>query len=241
MSDWKVDYSSFDAVQEGCANRYIPYREDPETLPWQELDIDLVLECTGAFTTLEGLGKHDRAGAKRVIVSAPGKGSNIPSVVYGVNELDNETTACFSTASFTTNCIAPVVEILHRHIGVKKAMLTTVHAYTASQGIVDTPSKKMARCRTAGLNMIPTTTVAPPPPRTYCPNTRVTSMAPPFGYPSPPAPFPISRWLPSARPRLKRLTTPSGRRHRPRAIREYQEWPKIPLSRPISSVPPGRH
>lgn len=135
-------------------------REDPESLPWRELDVDLVLECTGAFLSLDGLEKHVKAGARRVILSAPGKGGDIPSVVYGVNELDNEATACFSTASCTTNCIAPVVEILHRHIGVKKAMLTTVHAYTASQGIVDMPSKKMERGRTAGLNMIPTTTGA---------------------------------------------------------------------------------
>jgi len=135
-------------------------KEDPETLPWRELEIDLVLECTGAFCTQSGLEKHIKAGAGRVILSAPGKGGDIPPVVYGVNELDKEAPACFSTASCTTNCIAPVLEIMHRHIGVQKAMLTTVHAYTASQGIVDMPSNKMERGRTAGLNMIPTTTGA---------------------------------------------------------------------------------
>ena len=133
---------------------------DPATLPWGDLDIDLVLECTGAFRTKSGLEKHIKAGARRVILSAPGRGGDIPSVVYGVNELDKEAPACFSTASCTTNCIAPVMEIMHRHIGVQKAMLTTVHAYTASQGIVDMPSKNMERGRTAGLNMIPTSTGA---------------------------------------------------------------------------------
>ncbi|KPP98883.1 type I glyceraldehyde-3-phosphate dehydrogenase [Marinobacter sp. HL-58] len=133
---------------------------DPSTLPWRELDVDLVLECTGAFRTQSDLEKHIKAGARRVILSAPGKGGNIPSVVYGVNELEDGAPACFSTASCTTNCIAPVVEILHRHIGIQKAMLTTVHAYTASQGIVDMPGKNMERGRTAGLNIIVTTTGA---------------------------------------------------------------------------------
>jgi len=133
---------------------------DPQTLPWRDLEVDLVLECTGAFRTRDDLEKHIKAGARRVILSAPGKGGDIPSVVYGVNELDEDKPACFSTASCTTNCIAPVVEILHRHLGVQKAMLTTVHAYTASQGIVDMPGKNMERGRTAGLNIILTTTGA---------------------------------------------------------------------------------
>ncbi len=133
---------------------------DPESLPWRQLGVDLVFECTGAFRTLGDLEKHIRAGSKHVMLSAPGRKGDIPSVVYGVNDIAEPAPACFSTASCTTNCIAPVVEIMHRHLGVKKAMLTTVHAYTASQGVVDMPSRSMERGRCAGLNMIPTTTGA---------------------------------------------------------------------------------
>lgn len=133
---------------------------DPERLPWRELAIDLVFECTGAFRTLSDLEKHRRAGSKHVMLSAPGKGGDIPSVVYGVNEIAEPAPACLSTVSCTTNCIAPVIEIMHRHMGIKKAMLTTVHAYTASQGLVDMPNRNMERGRCAGLNMIPTTTGA---------------------------------------------------------------------------------
>ena len=133
---------------------------DPEALPWRELDIDLVLECTGAFRSRSDLEKHLKAGSRHVILSAPGKGGDIPLVVYGVNEIGKEEATCFSAASCTTNCIAPVMEIMHRHLGISKAMLTTVHAYTSSQGIVDMPSKNMERGRNAGLSMIPTTTGA---------------------------------------------------------------------------------
>lgn len=133
---------------------------DPGTLPWRELDIDLVLECTGAFRTRSDLEKHISAGSRRVILSAPGKGGEVPPVVYGVNDIGTEGPACFSAASCTTNCIAPVVEIMHRNLGVRKAMLTTVHAYTSSQGIVDMASKNMERGRNAGLNIILTATGA---------------------------------------------------------------------------------
>lgn len=139
---------------------YPVYSEkDPAQLPWRDLDIDMVLECTGVFTKREGLEKHLLAGAKRVILSAPAKSDGIETIVHGVNEAP-EDADIVSTASCTTNCITPVVEIMSRRIGVKKAMMTTIHAYTSSQGIVDAPSKKYRRGRAAAANFVPTSTGA---------------------------------------------------------------------------------
>lgn len=134
--------------------------KNPEDLPWQENDIDLVIESTGLFTLREDAEKHIRAGAKTVVISAPTKSKDTPTVVHGVNTEDGKT-AIFSCASCTTNNISPVVEILDRKIGIKKAIMTTVHAYTASQRIVDGPSKKNFRMGRAGAaNLVPTTTGA---------------------------------------------------------------------------------
>ncbi|MGF1486199.1 MAG: type I glyceraldehyde-3-phosphate dehydrogenase [Prochloraceae cyanobacterium] len=133
--------------------------KDPAKLPWKDLNIDLVFECSGVFRHKEELEKHLQAGAKKVILSAPAKSESIPSVVYGVNEIPSED-AIISCASCTTNCITPVVEVIGRRIGIKKAMMTTVHAYTASQGLVDGPSKKFTRGRAAAANFVPTTTGA---------------------------------------------------------------------------------
>jgi glyceraldehyde 3-phosphate dehydrogenase len=132
----------------------------PEKLPWGELGVDLVFECTGAFRHREDLEKHLEAGAKHVILSAPAKSDDLPSAVYGVTEPAAEPPPILSTASCTTNCIAPIAEILDRRIGVAKALMTTVHAYTSSQGIVDGPSRKPERGRAAASNIIPTSTGA---------------------------------------------------------------------------------
>ena len=133
---------------------------NPEELPWKENKIDVVIESTGFFTTSEDAKKHIKAGAKSVIISAPTKSEDIPTVVHGVNSEDGKTNI-FSCASCTTNNISPVVEVLGRRIGIKKAIMTTVHAYTASQGIVDAPSKKNFRMGRAGAaNIVPTTTGA---------------------------------------------------------------------------------
>lgn len=133
---------------------------NPEELPWQELKVDLVIESTGLFTTQEDAEKHIKAGAKTVIISAPTKSEDTPTVVHGVNSGDGMTSV-FSCASCTTNNISPVVEVLGRRIGIKKAIMTTVHAYTASQSIVDGPSKKNMRMGRAGAaNLVPTTTGA---------------------------------------------------------------------------------
>jgi len=135
-------------------------QRDPALLPWGELGIDVVFECTGVFTRKEGLEKHLQAGAKFVVLSAPAKSEDIGTVVHGVNQPGEESVRMVSCASCTTNSIAPVVEIMGRRIGIKKAIMTTIHAYTSTQGIVDGPNKKFRRGRTAAANLVPTTTGA---------------------------------------------------------------------------------
>lgn len=134
--------------------------KDPLKLPWKDLNIDVVIESTGLFTKREDAEKHIYAGAKTVVISAPTKSKDTPTVVHGVNNADGKTTV-FSCASCTTNNIAPVMEIIDRRIGVKKAILNTVHAYTASQSLVDAPSKKKLRMgRAAAINLVPSSTGA---------------------------------------------------------------------------------
>jgi glyceraldehyde 3-phosphate dehydrogenase len=133
--------------------------KDPTRLPWSSLGVDIVLECTGVFTKREDLEKHVQAGAKYVILSAPAKSDDVVTVVHGVNTLEGDT-RILACASCTTNCITPVVEIIGRRIGIKKAIMTTVHAYTASQGIVDKPSKNFERGRAGAANFVPTSTGA---------------------------------------------------------------------------------
>ena len=153
---------SFDAdslVVDGKKINYSSIR-NPEELPWKENEIDLVIESTGLFTTMDGAEKHIKAGAKTVVISAPTSSNDIPTVVHGVNSKDGNS-SIFSCASCTTNNISPIVEILGRRVGIKKAIMTTVHAYTASQGIVDSPSRKNFRMGRAGaVNLVPTTTGA---------------------------------------------------------------------------------
>ncbi len=133
--------------------------KDPSSLPWADLDVDIVFECTGVFTDAAALGKHIEAGAKHVILSAPAKGEgDVPFVVPGVNHADGS--RIISTASCTTNCIAPVIEVVGRRIGLRKAAMTTIHAYTASQGLVDQPASKWRRGRAAAVNFVPTSTGA---------------------------------------------------------------------------------
>jgi glyceraldehyde 3-phosphate dehydrogenase len=142
-------------------DRRIPVfsERDPSALPWGDLGVDLVLECTGVFTSEEDLRRHIRAGASHVILSAPTKSENVPTVVHGVNRPDGEP-RIISCASCTTNCITPVIEIAHRRIGVERAVMTTVHAYTATQQLVDGPSKGFRRGRAAAANLVPATTGA---------------------------------------------------------------------------------
>jgi glyceraldehyde 3-phosphate dehydrogenase (phosphorylating) len=132
----------------------------PANLPWREMDVDIVMECTGRFTKRETAAEHLDAGAKRVLVSAPCSGADL-TVVYGVN--DDKLTQkdhVVSNASCTTNCLAPVAEVLHKTVGIERGYMTTIHAYTGDQRTVDTLHKDPRRARASGINLIPTSTGA---------------------------------------------------------------------------------
>ena len=133
---------------------------DPAQLPWGDMGIDVVMECSGAFTKREAAAKHLEAGAKRVLVSAPASGADI-TIVVGVN--DDQLAAeheVISNASCTTNCLAPVAAVLHEAIGIERGYMTTIHAFTGDQRLVDTMHKDMRRARAAAHNIIPTSTGA---------------------------------------------------------------------------------
>lgn len=134
---------------------------DPESLPWGALGVDVVLECTGAFRTREGATKHLNAGAKRVIISAPGTNPDI-TVCVGVNDESLQADhRIISNASCTTNCLAPVAKVLDQEFGIVSGLMTTVHAYTMDQRLLDAPHKKdFRRARAAAVNMVPTSTGA---------------------------------------------------------------------------------
>jgi glyceraldehyde 3-phosphate dehydrogenase len=134
--------------------------KEPEKLPWKSMDIDVVMECTGKFTKREDAEKHILAGAKTVVISGPTKSANTPTIVFGVNTEDGRVPV-FSCGSCTTNSIGPIIEILGRRLGIKKAILNTVHSFTASQSLVDSPSKREVRMgRSAALNLAPASTGA---------------------------------------------------------------------------------
>ncbi len=145
-----VDDREIEALQE----------KSPADLPWDRLDVEVVFECTGAFRHREDLQGHLDAGARHVILSAPAKDADVLSMIHGVTPVPDPVPEIFSTASCTTNCIAPVAEIMERRIGVRKALMTTVHAYTSSQGIVDSPSDRWERGRAGAANLVPTSTGA---------------------------------------------------------------------------------
>ena len=136
---------------------------DPAQLPWKELGVDVVMECTGVFTTGTSAGQHLTAGAKKVIISAPGKDVD-GTYVVGVNDhlMDSKLESIVSNASCTTNCLAPVAKVLNQLVGINNGMMTTVHSYTMDQNLLDGPHRKgkFRRARAAALNMVPTTTGA---------------------------------------------------------------------------------
>ncbi len=139
--------------------------KDPASLPWSELGVDVVIESTGRFRTREGAAKHLEAGADKVIISAPAKGSEPPdaTVVLGVNfdqVYDPEHHHIISNASCTTNCLAPVAKVLHESVGIRHGLMTTIHAYTADQNLLDGPHGDLRRARAAALNVVPTSTGA---------------------------------------------------------------------------------
>ena len=137
-------------------------QRDPESLPWEELGVDIVLESTGVFRTKEGASKHLTAGASKVVISAPASGKgNIKTIVLGVNDSQlSKRTKIVSNASCTTNCLAPMVKVLDETFGLEYGLITTTHAYTSDQNIQDAPHKDLRRARAAALNIVPTSTGA---------------------------------------------------------------------------------
>jgi glyceraldehyde 3-phosphate dehydrogenase len=134
---------------------------DPAALPWAKVGADIVIESTGFFTNAEDAKKHVTAGAKKVIISAPAKGEDI-TIVMGVNDKDYnpDTDVVISNASCTTNCLAPMAKVIDDAFGIERGLMTTIHAYTNDQNVLDYPHKDLRRARAAALNMIPTTTGA---------------------------------------------------------------------------------
>jgi glyceraldehyde 3-phosphate dehydrogenase len=135
--------------------------KDPAKLPWKETGIEIVAECTGLFRDRNSAAKHIEAGARKVIISAPAKDPDV-TIVMGVNAntYDPQSHDIISNASCTTNCLAPVAKVIHEQFGIKSGLMTTVHAYTGDQRLLDFPHKDLRRARAAGLSMIPTTTGA---------------------------------------------------------------------------------
>ena len=134
---------------------------DPLNLPWKAMDIDLVIEGTGVFIDSPGAGKHITAGAKKVLITAPGKGKDIPTYVVGVNaDQYKHTDTIISNASCTTNCLAPFAKVLHEKFGIVKGMMTTTHSYTGDQRLLDASHRDLRRARAAALSIVPTTTGA---------------------------------------------------------------------------------
>ncbi len=136
--------------------------KDPAKLPWKELEVDIVLECTGLFRKREDAEKHLTAGAKKVILSAPGKSEDIPSFILGVNDdkFDPEESDIVDMGSCTTNCLAPITKVLNDNFEIENGFMTTVHSYTNDQRILDLPHKDLRRARAAAVNIIPTSTGA---------------------------------------------------------------------------------
>jgi len=134
---------------------------DPTQLPWKDMGIDLVIEGTGVFLNREGAGKHLQAGAKKVLITAPAKGDDIPTIVMGVNEEEfSDDADIVSNASCTTNCMAPFVKVLDEKFGIVKGLMTTTHSYTGDQRLLDASHRDMRRARAAALNIVPTSTGA---------------------------------------------------------------------------------
>src|SRR3990172_8594560 len=133
-------------------------QKDPEKMKWKKYEAEVVMECTGRFTDESGTAKHAKAGAKKVVISAPAKGGNVGTFVLGVNEYKEG--VVLSNASCTTNCVTPVAAVIHRKFGIVKAMMTTVHAYTDDQVVQDGSHKDLRRARAAAANIVPTSTGA---------------------------------------------------------------------------------
>ncbi len=158
--DKKID-STKDTISVAGKAFKVFSEEDPQKLPWKELGVDVVLECTGYFRKKEQAQKHITAGAKKVIISAPGKSEGIPGFVLGVNEkeLDSKDDV-MDMGSCTTNCLAPIAKVLNDSFKIKTGFMTTIHSYTNDQRLLDLPHEDLRRARAAAINIIPTTTGA---------------------------------------------------------------------------------
>lgn len=158
--DRKVTFDDENIIVDGKKIR-VYSEKDPAALPWKKLGIDAVIESTGLFTDPAKARTHIEAGARKVVISAPAKGEGAKTVVLGVNEeVVEDSDEILSNASCTTNCIAPVMRVLEDNFGIEKAMMTTVHSYTASQRLQDAPAKDLREARAAAENIVPTTTGA---------------------------------------------------------------------------------
>ncbi|MBQ0045719.1 MAG: type I glyceraldehyde-3-phosphate dehydrogenase [Mycoplasma sp.] len=156
----KISYDDKNIIVNG---KKIPIfaEKDPELLPWKKLNVDVVIECTGKFVSEEGASKHLKAGAKKVLLSAPAKEGNVKTVVYGVNhKILTKKDKIVSGASCTTNALAPLAKIINDKYGIVRGFMTTIHAYTADQRLHDAPHKDLRRARAAAVSMVPTTTGA---------------------------------------------------------------------------------
>ncbi|OQA02779.1 MAG: Glyceraldehyde-3-phosphate dehydrogenase [bacterium ADurb.Bin400] len=135
-------------------------QKDPAQLPWGDLGVDVVIESTGVFLTQDSAAAHLKGGARKVVISAPAKGDDVPTYVMGVNHQEYKGETVVSNASCTTNCIAPIMKVIQDAMGIQKSLMTTIHSYTADQVLVDGPHKDLRRARAAALNIVPTTTGA---------------------------------------------------------------------------------
>lgn len=148
-------------IKVGRKNILATAERDPSKLPWKKNKIDIVLECTGIFTTADKAGLHIQAGAKKVILSAPAKGDGIKTIVIGVNDDQiKKSDKILSNASCTTNCLAPLMKVIMENWGLVQGSMTTIHAYTGDQNIQDAPHKDLRRSRAAAYNLVPTSTGA---------------------------------------------------------------------------------
>ena len=145
--------------ESGSKKIVVTAQRNPDKLPWSVNEVKIVIEATGVFRTEDQAALHFKGGAEQVILSAPAKDGNVSSSVIGVNEFNSENKV-FSNASCTTNCVAPVTKVIEAKFGIEKAMLTTVHAYTDGQNLLDNSHKDMRRARAAAINIVPTTTGA---------------------------------------------------------------------------------
>jgi len=150
-----------DTIKVGSDQFKVLAQKDPALLPWKDLGVDMVFECTGRFTKRDDAAKHLAAGARKVIITAPATNPDV-TLVMGVNDADYDaaTHHIISNASCTTNCLAPLAKVLHESFGIRKAWMTTVHAYTNDQNLLDLPHKDLRRARAAAMSIIPTTTGA---------------------------------------------------------------------------------